>query len=48
VLSRLAGRLLTSPVAFFVAGLVDIGGFAFTALRASLRQRLGLALSRDH
>jgi hypothetical protein len=41
VLERLAGRLLTGPGAFFLAGLIDLGAFALVALRASARRRLG-------
>jgi hypothetical protein len=47
VLRRLAGRVVTSPAAFFVAGVVDVGGFAFAALRAALLKRLGFGVSRD-
>jgi hypothetical protein len=41
VLRRLAGRLLTGPVAFFLAGLIDVGAFAFAALRRSVCKHLG-------
>jgi len=47
VLWRLAGRLLTGPAAFFLAGLADIGTFAFVALRETMRKRLGSLLRRD-
>jgi hypothetical protein len=36
VVSRLAARLVTGPVAFFVAGVIDISAFAIL----SIRQRL--------
>jgi hypothetical protein len=42
VLSRLAARTVTSPVAFFVAGAIDIAAYALTALHAKARKRLGL------
>jgi hypothetical protein len=40
VLSRLAARLLTGPVAFLLAGIVDLGTFAVIALRETARKRL--------
>jgi hypothetical protein len=40
VLRRLAGRLLTGPIAFFLAGVIDVGAFASGALRESVRKRL--------
>jgi hypothetical protein len=40
VLWRLAGRLLTGPIAFFVAGLIDVGAFASAALRKSIANAL--------
>jgi hypothetical protein len=47
VLRRLAARLLTSPVAFLFAGVIDVSAFAFATLRAALRKRLGSLLRRD-
>jgi hypothetical protein len=40
VLWRLAARAVTGPVAFFVAGVIDIGAFAAAALRESIRRRI--------
>jgi hypothetical protein len=40
VLSRLAARVITGPVAFFVAGMIDIGAFAVAALRSSIGRRI--------
>jgi hypothetical protein len=40
VLWRLAARLITGPIAFFLAGVIDIGAFAFAALREAIRKRL--------
>jgi hypothetical protein len=42
VFVRVAGRLVTGPVAFFVAGAIDIGAFALQVLGARVRKRLGL------
>ena len=39
MLSRLAGRLVTSPVAFLLAGLVDVGLVLVTYVRWRLAQR---------
>jgi hypothetical protein len=39
--------VLTSPAAFFFAGVVDVGAFAFAALRGVARERLG-SLARKH
>jgi hypothetical protein len=33
VVSRVAGRLVTGPGAFFVAGVIDVGVLLFTYLR---------------
>jgi hypothetical protein len=38
---RLAARLVTGPVAFFVAGVIDIGVFAIAVLHARVRKGLG-------
>jgi hypothetical protein len=40
VLWRLAARLLTGPVAFLLAGIVDLGAFAAITLRDTARKRL--------
>jgi hypothetical protein len=32
-MARVAGRLLTGPVAFFVAGVIDLAAFAAQILR---------------
>jgi hypothetical protein len=37
VLRRVAGRLITGPLAFFVAGVIDIGAFTLVTLREKLR-----------
>lgn len=37
VLSRLQGRLLTGPLAFFAAGLIDFGTYWLASLRRLLR-----------
>jgi hypothetical protein len=34
VLNRLAGRLLTGPLAFVLGGALDLGAFAVQSLRA--------------
>jgi hypothetical protein len=39
VLSRLGGRLLTSPVAFFVAGAIDVSWLLWIYARWRLAQR---------
>jgi hypothetical protein len=41
VLSRFAGRLLTSPVAFFVAGAIDVGWLLWIYARWRVGQRRG-------
>jgi len=41
VLRRPAGRLLTGPIAFFLAGVIDIGAFALAALRQSVSKHFG-------
>jgi hypothetical protein len=38
VLRRIAGRIVTGPLAFFVAALIDLGVFALAALREKLRR----------
>jgi hypothetical protein len=40
VLWRPAARLITGPIAFFVAWLIDVAAFGATALRAAIRRRL--------
>jgi hypothetical protein len=40
VLWRPAAALLTGPIAFFVAGAIDLGVFVAAAARESLRRRL--------
>jgi hypothetical protein len=39
VFSRVAGRLLTGPLAFFVAGVVDVLAYAAGSLRRRMRSR---------
>jgi hypothetical protein len=39
--SRLAGRLLTSPVAFLLAGFADLLVYWVGAIRRAARMRLG-------
>jgi hypothetical protein len=39
VLSDIAGRLLTSPLAFLLAGLVDLFLYAAAAIGRSVRSR---------
>jgi sorbitol-specific phosphotransferase system component IIBC len=39
VLWRLVARLITGPLAFFVAWLIDVAAFGAGALRAALRRR---------
>jgi hypothetical protein len=39
MVSRFAGRLLTSPVAFFVAGAIDIGWLLWIYARWRVTQR---------
>jgi hypothetical protein len=34
ILSRAAGRLVTGPLAFLLAGLIDLAAFAFSRLRS--------------
>jgi hypothetical protein len=36
VLWRPAARLITGPIAFFIAWLIDVAAFAFAALRRRL------------
>jgi hypothetical protein len=40
VLSRLAGRLVTGPVAFAVAGVTDVLAFVIASLWFRTKQRL--------
>jgi hypothetical protein len=39
VLQRVAARLLTGPIAFFVAGVLDIGEFVLLSLWTRARRR---------
>ncbi len=39
--SRMAGRLLTSPIAFLAAGIADVLLYALGALRRRTRATLG-------
>jgi hypothetical protein len=39
--SRLAGRLLTSPLAFLLGGVADFVIYWVTALRRAARKRIG-------
>jgi hypothetical protein len=39
MLSRIAGRLLTGPVAFFAAGVLDLMLFALGSLRQRYARR---------
>ncbi|MGB0092022.1 MAG: hypothetical protein WBP81_05755 [Solirubrobacteraceae bacterium] len=41
MLSRIAGRIITGPLAFFLAGMIDVGAFALAALRKAMRDRVG-------
>jgi hypothetical protein len=41
VLNRLAGRLLTGPLAFALGGALDLGAFAVESLRARVRRPAG-------
>jgi type IV secretory pathway VirB2 component (pilin) len=41
VLSSVLGRAITGPLAFFVAGVIDVAAFGVQALRARLRRRFG-------
>jgi hypothetical protein len=43
VLSDLAGRLITGPFAFLLAGLLDVGAFLLAVAWHSLARRLGRA-----
>jgi hypothetical protein len=36
--SRIAGRIVTGPAAFFVAWVIDISAFALSAFRRRLRR----------
>lgn len=40
-LSRLGGRLVTGPIAFALAGVVDVLAFTVVTARARARRRLG-------
>jgi hypothetical protein len=39
MVSRIAGRWLTGPAAFFVAWVIDVGAFALSGLRRRLHRR---------
>ncbi|MFL5829369.1 MAG: hypothetical protein ACJ76X_05580 [Solirubrobacteraceae bacterium] len=39
MLQRVAARLLTGPIAFFLAGVIDIGEFVVLSLWARARRR---------
>jgi hypothetical protein len=39
VLWRIAARFVTGPVAFFVAGVIDLGAFGYAIWRARRRER---------
>jgi hypothetical protein len=39
MVSRIAGRMLTGPVAFFVAWVIDVGAFALSEFRQRLDRR---------
>jgi hypothetical protein len=39
--SRLAGRLLTSPIAFLLAGVAEFLVYWLTVVRRAARRRLG-------
>jgi hypothetical protein len=41
VLERGAARLLTGPLAFFVAGAIDLALFSAVMVRDAARRRLG-------
>jgi len=41
MLSRVAGRVLTSPLAFFLAGVVDIAAYALGSARQRYARRRG-------
>jgi hypothetical protein len=38
----LAARIVTGPVAFFLAGVIDVVAFAAVMIRAAVLKRLGL------
>jgi hypothetical protein len=38
VLRRIAGRIVTGPLAFFLAGILDFAAFALVALREKVRR----------
>jgi hypothetical protein len=40
VLSRIAARVVTGPIAFFAAFVIDLGAFLSASLWAALRRRL--------
>jgi hypothetical protein len=44
VLSRIAGRALTGPAAFFVAGLIDVGLLLVVYVRWRITQRRRAAM----
>jgi len=39
VLRRVAGRVITGPFAFLLAGVIDIAAFVVSSWRAKLRHR---------
>lgn len=43
MLSALAGRLITGPLAFLVAGLLDVVAYFTSAGRHAIMRRLGRA-----
>jgi hypothetical protein len=45
VFSRIAGRVVTGPVAFFVAGVIDFGEFALLSLWGRARRHRRRRLS---
>jgi hypothetical protein len=38
MVSRIAGRMLTGPAAFFVAWVIDVGAFALSSFRQRLHR----------
>jgi len=41
VLSRLAGRLITGPLAFLIAGILDLWSYSLQSFRGRVLARLG-------
>jgi hypothetical protein len=39
MLRRIGGRLVTSPLAFFLAGLIDVLGYWLEVLRRALKSK---------